>query len=328
MWRGERFLQRLWYAKSLLRWLLFPLSLIFCSGVRLRRWLYRKEVFASRRIDAQVIVVGNISVGGTGKTPMVISLARLMQARGYKTGIVCRGYCGKSHHWPVLVTVTTPVNLVGDEATLLARKSGALVAAGPDRASSAKLLSDMDCSIIISDDGLQHYSLQRDIEIAMINTDTHAENALCLPAGPLREPVSRLQTVDFVVCSGKDVRSCAWRFDRKVASFWQLTAPENQVDFALFQGSSVHAVAGIAFPESFFVMLERAGLRVIRHPYPDHYWFCEADLLFDDDLPVLMTEKDAVKCLDFAHNRCWAANEAGEPDFGFIQALMARLGIT
>ncbi len=317
-------LERHWYRLTAVSVLLLPLSLIFCALVQLRYWLYRLGVVRSTRLPAPVIVVGNITVGGTGKTPLVIWLANFLRQAGYRPGIITRGYRGKSKTWPVAVTPQTPADLVGDEAVLLARHSGCPVFAGPDRVAAAKLHVEQGCNIIISDDGLQHYRLRRDIEIAVIDSTRRFGNRLCLPAGPLREPVSRLRSVTVRVANGTP-ETGELGMTLVSTGFYSLSKPERRATADQFRGGPVHAVAGIGNPERFFSSLRGLGLTVIPHPFPDHHAFLSAELEFGDDLQIIMTEKDAVKCQAFANARCWVLAVEAQPDATLGEQILKRL---
>ena len=291
---------------------LLPLSLVFCALVLARRLLYRVGVLRSLRIPRPVIVVGNITVGGTGKTPLIIWLAEFLRQAGYAPGIVTRGYRGKSPSWPLVVKAATPAGMAGDEAVLLARRGHCPVVAGPDRVESARQLMRLGCDVILSDDGLQHYRLARDLEIAVIDGTRRFGNGLCLPAGPLREPVTRLKAVDLCVANGVALPGeVAMRLEPD--GFYSLQSAGTRVALQHFAGQPVHAVAGIGNPQRFFAMLQTLGLAVIPHPFPDHHVFQPGDLEFDDDRPVLLTEKDAVKCETFAKPNHWVLAVSARP---------------
>jgi tetraacyldisaccharide 4'-kinase len=317
-------LERHWYRLTPLSVLLLPLSLVFCALVQLRSTLYRLGAIHSTRLPISVIVVGNITVGGTGKTPLVIWLANFLREAGYRPGIVTRGYRGNSSTWPVAVTDQTPAELVGDEAVLLARYCGCPVFAGPDRVASARLHAEHGCNVIISDDGLQHYQLRRDLEIAVIDGMRRFGNRLCLPAGPLREPVSRLRSVSVRVANGTPETG---EVGMKLVptGFYSLASPERRASVDHFRGIPVHAIAGIGNPERFFSSLRDLGLKVIPHPFPDHHGFQPAELEFGDDRQVIMTEKDAVKCQSFASSRCWVLAIEAQPDVALGEHILNRL---
>jgi len=303
--RWQQMLHQTWYGGNKACLLLMPLAWLYCAVVVLRRLLFQIGVLSSTRIASKLIVVGNVVAGGTGKTPFVIALTRHLQQAGLSVGIVTRGYGGRSPCWPQRVSRSGDPLLVGDEAVLLARRTGVPVVAGPDRVAAAQALLDAQvCDVLISDDGLQHYALQRDMEIALIDAKRGHGNGHCLPAGPLREPVSRLRSVDIVVALG-DGQNTDYSVALQIDGAYRLSDMAERHDLAVFSGQKLHAVAGIAHPERFFDMLQQAGLEIQRHVFPDHHGFQPADLAFDDDLPVLMTEKDAVKCEPFAQTNWW-----------------------
>ncbi len=294
-----------WYNKGYLSLLLLPVSWVFCFIAITRRLAYRSGVLKIERLPVPVIIVGNISVGGTGKTPMVTWLVDFLREQGFRPGIVSRGYGGGASHWPQQVRSDSDARMVGDEAVLLARRCRCPMAVGPDRVAAARaLLEYNDCDIIVADDGLQHYRLGRDVEIAMIDGVRRFGNGHCLPAGPLREPRSRLNSVDLVITNGV-AGPREYRMALEPATLWQLGKESHSATLKSYSGQQVHAVAGIGHPQRFFRQLEEHGLQVIEHAYPDHHPFAREDVCFDDDLPVLMTEKDAVKCADFANGRQW-----------------------
>ncbi len=272
-----------------------------------------------------VIVVGNISVGGTGKTPLVIWLATVLEDNGYRPGVISRGYGGRASVWPQLVTSDSDPALVGDEPILIARRTRCPIAVAPRRNAAARaLLEAHGCDVLISDDGLQHYGLLRDIEIAVIAGERGLGNGWCLPAGPLREPPSRLREVDFVVTQGRVLDgSLVMRLHGEQAL--NLLDPCVVQPLEAFAGRRIHAVAGIGNPKRFFDDLARIGLELNAHPFPDHHRFTAADLEFGDEHPVLMTEKDAVKCRAFAKAHHWYVPVTAQPDERLAQGLLARL---
>lgn len=311
-----------WYGKSPLATLLRPLSWVYRLLVMLRRGMYSLGLRRVTRLNVPVIVVGNITVGGTGKTPFVIWLAGLLAREGWAPGIVARGYRGQARHWPQQVRPDADPAIVGDEALVLSRRCACPVSVGPDRAAAAEaLLHYHGCDIIISDDGLQHYALARDIEIAMVDGVRRFGNGYCLPAGPLREPVRRLERADFTVVTG----GAALRHEylmtlhasalRNVRRDSQAYAPDK------FPHRRFHAVAGIGNPARFFRQLKQLDFGFTEHAFADHHDFSAADLAFGDDLPVVMTEKDAVKCRRFCHDNCWYLAVDARPD----ERLEARL---
>ena len=317
-------LERHWYRLTPVSMLLTPLSLVFCALVQLRHRLYRLGILRSTRLPVPVIVVGNITVGGTGKTPLVIWLANFLRQAGYRPGIVTRGYRGHSRTWPVAVDAQTTAEQVGDEAVLLARHSGCSVLAGADRVATARLHVEQGCNVIVSDDGLQHYRLRRNLEIAVIDGVRRFGNRLCLPAGPLREPVSRLRSVSLRVANGAP-QTGELGMTLVPTGFYSLAKPDERMSVDHFRTGPVHAVAGIGNPERFFSSLRGLGLKVIPHPFPDHHAFLPGELEFGDERPVIMTEKDAVKCQPFANARCWVLAVEARPDMALGEQILKRL---
>jgi tetraacyldisaccharide 4'-kinase len=319
-------IESLWYQNSLAGLVLAPLGWLYCAGVIVRRGAYRFGIARIGRVGAPVIVVGNISVGGTGKTPLVIWIARLLVSRGLRPGIISRGYRGRAKKWPQQVRPDSDPVMVGDEPVLLARETRCPVAADPDRLRAARsLLAHAECDVIISDDGLQHLALGRDVEIAVIDGVRRHGNRRCLPAGPLREPVSRLDSVDLVVVNGGGI---AGEFDMRMSTGDARCLADETLTRPLdtFKVGPVHAVCGIGYPQRFFDTLERAGLGLVRHQFPDHHDFAAADIDFNDELPVLMTEKDAVKCRRFADSRHWCIPVQAELPAAFRRQLLSLLG--
>lgn len=302
----ERWLTYHGYArqKTWLAYTLFPASWVFCACARGRRWLYQKKWLKTYRAPCPVIVVGNITVGGVGKTPLIVALYFLLQARGWAPGIVSRGYRGQYKN-SVCVTPGSCPQEVGDEAVMLATRTGAPVVVCRDRTRAVKtLLQQFACDIVLSDDGLQHYALERDIEIAVYHAQRHYGNGWCLPAGPLREPLSRLRTVDIIAVHGGEETQCA--FSLQGETLVNLINPEITQTLSALRGQRVHAVAGIGFPQPFFDFLDSFQLEVIPHSYPDHYAFCAHDFCgFTTQDIVIMTEKDAVKCRSFVKHNSW-----------------------
>ena len=293
-----------WYARSAWLLLLTPLSLLFRIVVRLRKFAYRRGLLRSHRAAVPVIVVGNITVGGTGKTPLVAWLARYLREQGYRPGIIARGYGGKAKQWPQQVRPDSNPSTVGDEAVMLAGRTQCPMAVGPDRvAAAAALVQHSDCDIIISDDGLQHYALRRDIEVAVIDGIRRFGSGFMLPAGPLREPVSRLNEVDLVVVNG--LGACDEHPMRMFIGDAYRLSDGTRRKLSEFRTEPVHAVAGIGNPQRFFRALQQDLRMMEMHEFPDHHHFQAEDIAFDDGHTVLMTEKDAVKCRYFAGDNVW-----------------------
>ncbi len=314
-----------WYSSNSLSHLLRPLSWLFRFGAWIRRGCYRLGILQIHRLRVPTIVVGNITVGGTGKTPLVIWLVEHLLRRGLAPGVVSRGYGGKSGEWPQAVFPDSDPKEVGDEPVVVARRTGCPVFVGPERAESAAyLLTETDCDILVSDDGLQHYALGRDIEIAVIDGERRFGNGYCLPAGPLREPVARLASVDIVVCNG-EAQPGEEHMGLVPGDLINLVDERLKRAIEDFIGGPVHAVAGIGNPGRFFATLRQRGLEIIEHPFADHHTYVADDLNFKDELPVLMTEKDAVKCTKFARVSYWFLKTEAELGPGFAERLDALL---
>jgi len=310
----DAWFQRVWYGRSPWAWLLWPLSLLFAFVSAIRRVGYSIGVFRKIRVAQPVVVVGNITVGGTGKTPLVIWLAQQLSRRGYRPAVITRGYGGESRSWPVDVAAESDPALVGDEAVLLAKRCGVPVVAGPDRVADAKRAIERGANVIISDDGLQHYRLARDFEIAVIDGTRSLGNGMLLPAGPLRESRRRLGSVNAVAVTvrldqssidSNLIRHKPIIVQRVIREAHSLRKAEVR-PLSSFAARPVHAIAGIGNPETFFAALRAYGLDVDSRPLRDHAALSKADLTFNDNAPVFMTEKDAVKCRELADERCWA----------------------
>ncbi|TVP83489.1 MAG: tetraacyldisaccharide 4'-kinase [Thioalkalivibrio sp.] len=323
----ERWLWRQWSRRGPFAAAMFPLSLVYAgvaSWKRNRLEEIQRNVFLPVKA---VIVVGNLTVGGSGKTPMTAWLAGRLLAAGYRPGIVSRGYGRRNGTASVLVGPGADPAAVGDEPIMLARRTGVPVWVDRDRVRAARALAEeQGVDVVISDDGLQHHRLPRDISILMVDGRRRFGNGLCLPAGPLREPRSAAERADFVVVTGGDPQPGEYRMDLVASEVLRrVDRPASTRPLQELSGRPVHAVAGIADPERFFAALEDAGVEVVRHPFPDHYRFRARDIAFDDQLPVLMTEKDAVKCRDFADERHWYWPVSAQPEAGLEQALLHRL---
>ncbi len=279
-----------------------PAARLFAALTGVRRAGYRYGLLPSHRIGVPVIIVGNLTVGGSGKTPLVAHLVSRLAAAGWQPGVITRGYGGTTEH-PIRVGPDDDPTVVGDEAVMLVRRCGCPVARGVDRVAAAALLR-ADCDVVLADDGLQHYRLARDFEIAVIDGDTGLGNGRLLPAGPLRESPRRLDTVDAVAVRGGNAAG-GYRFDVVAGGPRPLNGTGAASALTDWRGVAVHAVAGIGVPERFFGQLEDAGVIVERHAFADHHRFRAEDLAFDDGRALLMTEKDAVKCQNLASARMW-----------------------
>jgi len=322
-----------WQKRGLVAILLLPLAALFAFISSFRRFLYRAGVFKSFAMPVPVIIVGNIAVGGSGKTPVVVWLVAQLRAAGMKPGIVTRGYKGKQQT-STLVPANGDPAVYGDEAVLLAQLAGCPVASGADRpVTAARLLENHpECDVIVCDDGMQHYALRRTIEIAVVDENVLG-NRWLLPAGPLRESIERLASVDFIIAHGplssalkaqtRDVPVFAMTLqgDR----FLALNDSSQTRDAASFCGRPVHAIAGIGRPERFFAQLESMGLEVIRHPFPDHHRFVRADIEFAPGETKIMTSKDAVKCRIFAPYDAWEFAVTANIENGAAQRILEKL---
>lgn len=322
--RLARLAQQLWYGGNGLAMLLWPLGKAFEAIVWLRRTAYRLGLRRSVTMPVPVIVIGNLTVGGAGKTPLVIWLARFLQAQGYRPGIVSRGYGGSSKTWPRRVDADSDPAEVGDEPLLIAAATGCPVAVSPRRGEAGRLLLNDGCDLLLSDDGLQHYALARTLEIAVIDGERRFGNGFCLPAGPLREPVSRLNSVDLRVVNGGAPEAGEYAMRLAGCEAVNLVTGEKK-PLPAFKEKTCHAVAGIGHPARFFALLAAAGLDCIKHDFPDHFAFRREDLDFGDALPVLMTEKDAVKCRAFAGERFWTVPVQAQLDAAFGRRLLELL---
>ncbi|PMR72234.1 tetraacyldisaccharide 4'-kinase [Billgrantia endophytica] len=325
---GERWLKAVYGDATWLR-LLRPLEFLYCKAVARRAFAYRTGRRAIWQAEVPVIVVGNVTLGGTGKSPLVAWLGRYLVSRGWHPGIVSRGYGGNAgNEYPLRVAGDTEVERCGDEPRMLARQTGLPVVVDPDRPRGARALIEAGCDIVISDDGLQHLALGRDIELIVVDGRRGFGNGRCLPAGPLREPLGRLDDADAVLMNGDPIFAPpqgAWVF-RLVSREWRSLADGARCALTPLPFSGpVHAVAGIGNPGRFFATLADLGIEVIPHGFADHYHFTAADLAFDDGRPVVMTAKDAEKCQAIAPPDSWVLEVEAEPEPGFEAWLEARL---
>lgn len=301
--------QKVWYGESSGGWLLLPLSWLYRSLIELRLLLLKLGILHRETPSLPVIIIGNLNVGGTGKTPLTLELANRLRERGLQPGIVSRGYGGVKGARPVLVSKDSDPAIVGDEPLLLARNTQCPVVVHPDRVAAVERLADEGVNVVISDDGLQHYRMRRNYEVVVVDGARGFGNGKIMPAGPLREPLARLKSVDQVMIHGKWEMSSppppnAMSFSVQADAAISLAAGAMR-PLAEFSGRTVHAVAGIGNPDRFFATLRGQGVSVIEHAFPDHAKFRPEDLSFGDDLPVLMTEKDVVKCETLGVPNCW-----------------------
>ncbi len=319
----ERWLHGIWYEGARGGVLLMPLAMLYRAAIALRTTMYQIGWKPRYRAAVPVIVVGNITAGGVGKTPFVVWLVEWLQQSGYSPGVVTRGYGGS-------ITSATRVaghhtaDDTGDEALMLSRRLSVPVIVGRRRADSVAMLESIGVDIVVADDGLQHYALDRDVEVCIVDERRGVGNGRILPAGPLREPSSRLDTVDVVVQHRQDLKG--------QQSGMALSNPRlvNLSDASVttldsMKGKTVHAVAGVGNPERFFDSLERAGIDIIRHAFADHHRFVAGDVEFGDERPVLMTDKDAVKCELFARPNYYSVSVDARVSDDIITGIEDRL---
>ena len=318
---GRRRPPAYWYGTEAPPWTARALSGLYGGALALREKLGLPR---PQRVSKPAVVVGNLIAGGSGKTPLAIALVERLRRQGWTPGIATRGYGREHEDQPLWVEANTDPALGGDEPVLLARLTGVKVRADRDRVAAAHSLIDAGCDIVVCDDGLQHRRLHRDVEIEVIDGRRRYGNGLLLPAGPLREPAERGARCDFRVVNGGEAGFGEWpmRLDADLAVPMRGGRSRPLADFA---GRRVHAVAGIGDPERFFSMLRALGIAVVPHAFPDHHRYVAEELRFGNDLPILMTEKDAVKCAAFADERCWSVPAQARLPEAFWIALLDKL---
>ena len=314
-------LEEAWYSDGRTPLWVHPLSWLYACVTGLRRFLYRHGWRRSVRLHVPVVVIGNITAGGTGKTPLAIAVAQALRERGFNPGVVSRGYGGTQRE-PLLLGDAPNPQRVGDEPSLI-RTQGIPVAVGRDRPAAARLLVNAGCDVVIADDGLQHYRLARDVEVCVIDAVRGFGNGRLLPAGPLREPLMRLATADIRVCNGGE-RMGAYPMQLRGGDACSLTDDTCQ-PLTAFTGQRVHAVAAIGHPARFFDSLRAYGILPVEHAFPDHHAFVPSDFNLGEDLPVLMTDKDAIKCRRFAQPGWWRVPVRAELPAEFFDALASRI---
>ena len=328
---AERFWTNAWYQKSTWLLLLVPLSWLFRAISRLRRivlqWRFQGQSYAM-----PVVVIGNISLGGSGKTPLIIALAKALSERGYSVGVVSRGYGGASAQYPLVVRPDTPVSQSGDEPLLVAKKLGCPVVVDPNRGRAVeKLVESFSCDLILSDDGLQHYRLHRDVEIAVVDGRRRFGNGYTLPAGPLRESPRRLKEVDFIIQNGGIVEPDdpgTYIVQLETSGLRRFGSSELIGFDQWVESTNIHAVAAIGHPERFFESLRQMGFKVDSEPKNDHQTLTARDIGFDDDLPVVITAKDAVKYQDLVPDNLWVLEVEMALDNEFVSSLIDCVGLT
>ena len=311
-----------WYRGAWWLWLLRPLECVFRLLVVTRRQLYRSGLLHTWRAPVPVVVVGNIAVGGTGKTPVIIALAEALQARGISVGVVSRGYGAHGLDGPRQVGENSTTSDCGDEPLLIQRRTGCPVVVAPSRPEAARaLLATTPVQLLLSDDGLQHYALARDLEIALLDDRHRTGNGFCLPAGPLREPPSRLRGVDYVLYRGSDDPETGVQY--LALALVNVATGERCPARPGALGETVYAVAGIGQPQQFFSALERLGFQLERYAFGDHHVYRAADLSALSDRPIIMTEKDAVKCGQLVGGNAWYLEIRAQVPTTLVEAVAA-----
>lgn len=322
----QEIIQTAWRRKNaFFYFVLIPLSWLFGIIAALRRWAYRVGILKSYSLPVPVIVVGNINVGGSGKTPVVMWLVDELKKNGYQPAVVSRGY-GGNVRLPTSVNANTEASVAGDEPVLVANRCRCLVWVGADRVhvATALLNAHPECNIIISDDGLQHYALQRDVEIAVVD-ERIERNARLLPAGHLREPLARLSTVDTIIFNGEKTISTAYQMQLAGDEFYNLADASIKATALDFKRKTVMAMAGIGNPERFFEHLRDLGLTFASIQFIDHYAYTTKDLANIDCDVIIMTEKDAVKCKAFARSNCWVLPVEASIDVALMPVILSKL---
>ena len=315
---------RAWYQGAAWLWLLRPLEVLYRAVVAIRRWSYENGVISRYHAPVPVVVIGNVTVGGTGKTPVVIAIAQALRQTGRSVGVVSRGYGGRSKRYPLVVEAATPAIECGDEPLLIRQAVGCPVVVDPDRpAAVRRLLSEFSVDVVISDDGLQHYALARDFELVLVDGQRGLGNGWCLPAGPLREPSGRLESADAVIYRDGVEAASAFYYTHK--GLLRLSDGAHTPLSPEILGASVYAIAGIGQPEQFFSTLEHAGFSLQRKVFPDHHQYTATDFSGMTDRPIIMTAKDAVKCATFAGADAWQLPINAVLPTAVIDAIVGRL---
>ncbi len=321
-------LQRHWYRISALHLVLLPVSWLFGALAACRRALYRYNLFTPTQLDVPVVIVGNISVGGTGKTPLTLALTAQLIAHGKHPVIVSRGYGGTSLD-PQAVTPSNTAVQVGDEPLLMAQRNVCPVWIGKNRVATAHaaLAAHPECDVIVCDDGLQHYRLKRDVEIVVVDAARQFGNQFLLPAGPLREPVARLKNVAAIVYNGGLAADSKTKFSMQLQGdiFYNLLTPSKTVTAHALQGLRCHAVAGIGNPDRYFTALHKLGLSCTNHAFADHHAYTAAELNYANCDALLLTEKDAVKCAPFADARYWVLRVEANVSPKLVELILRKI---
>jgi tetraacyldisaccharide 4'-kinase len=310
--------------RGLLSYILLPVSVVFFVLSNVRLMLYKFGLFKTHDFDIPIVVVGNITVGGSGKTPIVIALIKYFKNQGKKVGVVSRGYGSKSNPKSLNVNKDTSPYNSGDEPLLIATQSEVPVMVNPNRVQAVKdMIATHNVEIIISDDGLQHYAMGRKVEIVVIDGKRRLGNGFFLPSGPLRESPGRLKSVDFLINNG-----ALWpgEFSSNLIPKMfvnMVTLEEQPLDF--FTDKKCHAVAGIGYPQRFFDTLNELNIDVLTHSFPDHHHYSEDDLLFSSKYPIIMTAKDCVKCKEFTTDQMWYLQSEADLSDDFFTKLETKL---
>lgn len=331
----KNFIQNAWVKKGAIFYLiLVPLSWVFAVITALKRWAYRAGVLKSYALPVPVIIVGNINVGGSGKTPATIWLVNQLKQHGYKPAVISRGYGGSATQATSVTPASLP-SIVGDEPVLIASRSQCPVWIGADRVQVATelLKAHPACNVIVSDDGLQHYRLKRDVEISIVDAHMPPQGLYLLPAGPLREPVSRLNTVDAIVINGEtsnikaggNLLNSTFQMQLVGEQFYNLADASIKATADDFAGKHIQAMAGIGKPERFFAHLRQLGLNFASLSFGDHYAFSAEDLTKIDCDALLMTEKDAVKCKSFAKPHYWVLPVEASIDKALMSLILLKI---
>ncbi|MFT5843423.1 MAG: tetraacyldisaccharide 4'-kinase [Pseudohongiellaceae bacterium] len=326
------FLERAWHKRAGWLILLWPASMLFQALTKIRRATQQSKERPAD-LTAPVIVIGNISLGGTGKTPLLITLSQELQKQGFKPGIISRGYGGEAPSYPLAVNADSDVRQSGDEAFLIAEKTGCPVYVDPDRTAALHaLLANEDVDVVLSDDGLQHYKLYRDLEIVVVDGQRLFSNGFCMPAGPLRESMRRLNEVQYIVVNGESTREIpqlarASKMQLEPRFLVNLVSGEKRPFAAapFNMGNKLQAVSALGNPQRFYALLERLPYQLETFSFPDHHSFTAADfeqLGIDEHQPVVMTEKDAVKCRQFAKNNFWYLSVEVNLESQFVERLI------
>ena len=330
----SEFVTKSWYQGAFWLYLLWPLNLIYGAVTFLRKYFYRFQFIKSYRANIPVVVVGNITLGGTGKSPLVAHLVESLKDMGFKPGVVSRGYGASISSEEVReVLSNSHVSEVGDEPLMLKLRVDCPIFVSPTRALAVQALESQGCDVVITDDGLQHYALNRDIEICVFDSERKWGNGCLLPMGPMREPLSRVTATDFVVMNGADwsahkqPKEAAFRMDLEADNLRSLN-DERAMPLSKLKGKEVNAIAGIGNPERFFNTLRMQGLSVASHGFTDHHAYTQSDVSFNDDRPLIMTEKDAVKCREFNLSEAWylpvSAKLSGDLATQIVTALKSK----